>query len=206
MSAVCTESATDPYAGLDPGQTEARRAHALMINRRTGRGARTRQPEGASQQATEDRRLVSRRACVFAPTRRGKAPARGLSPRRGPDATPSLVKRGHEWRAGLFEVAYKPGRVGCQAKGFFALSFFLSDCSRSRINQVVWDVRQPFRPFFFSVTTTLRTELGRPCPVGMVNPCVQLYMKRSKAVKKRKLEARGFDPLTLHMRSVRSTD
>ena len=40
-------------------------------------GARTRQPEGASQRATEDRRLVSRRACVFAPTRRGKAPARG---------------------------------------------------------------------------------------------------------------------------------
>jgi hypothetical protein len=53
------------------------RLAARMHQWSTRRGARIRQPEGASQQVTEDRRLVSRRACVFAPTWRGIAPARG---------------------------------------------------------------------------------------------------------------------------------
>ena len=51
MSAVCTESATDPYAV----QTEAGRAHALMINRRTGRG---RAPGNQRVRASGPRRTV----------------------------------------------------------------------------------------------------------------------------------------------------
>ena len=51
MSAVCTESATDPYAG----QTEAGRAHALMISGRTGRG---RAPGNQRVRASGPRRTV----------------------------------------------------------------------------------------------------------------------------------------------------
>ncbi len=151
MSAVCTESATDPYAG----QTEARRAHALMIDRRTGRGARTRQPEGASQRATEDRLLVSRRACVFAPTRRSKAPARG-PPGEGP------TQRLHVFKG------VTSGEQGCSRSRINQVVWdvrqwpFSQDCSRSRINQVVWDVRQrAFSPFFFLVDSPM-TQHPRP--------------------------------------------
>jgi hypothetical protein len=148
MSAVCTESATDPHAV----QTEARRAHALMINRRTGRGARTRQPEGASQRATEDRLLVSRRACVFAPTRRGKAPARA-PPGEGPTQRLHVLKgvtSGEQGcsRSRINQVVWDV-RQGLFRPFFFSVRLF--DCSRSRINQVVWDVRPKglFAPFFF---------------------------------------------------------
>jgi hypothetical protein len=62
-----------------------------------------------------------------------------MAPRRGPDATPSRVKRGHEWRAGLSEVG---------------------------LNQVVWDVIQPGQgafshfSFFFLVTFAEGSKAG----------------------------------------------
>ena len=120
MSAVCTESATDPYAV----QTEARRAHASMVDREGGAHPATRGCEPASHGGPS----ASLAPCVRVRAHVARQSTGPWPPGEGPtQRLRERVKRGLVWRAGLSEVAYKPCRVGCHParQGFFALSFFL---------------------------------------------------------------------------------